>query len=169
MRAAHTPADDLTALGSLILRYGLATVFVWVGALKFTDYEVANAEPLVTGSPLTSLLRKKLGARNLGRLVGSSQVLLGALIAAKPFAPRASTAGSLAAAGMMVGTLSFLATTPEAWENGQGMPQLSVLGEALLKDSVLLGAALLTAAESLRDAGGIGAFGDRLPRRWRAR
>ncbi len=32
------------------------------------------------------------------------------------------------------------------------MPQLSMLGEALLKDSVLLGAALLTAAESLRAA-----------------
>jgi uncharacterized membrane protein YkgB len=33
-----------------------------------------------------------------------------------------------------------------------GIPQLSVLGEALLKDTVLLGAALLTAAESLRAA-----------------
>ncbi len=53
---------------------------------------------------------------------------------------------------MMLGTLSFLATTPEAWQEGQGMPQLSMLGEALLKDTVLLGAALLTAAESLRAA-----------------
>jgi uncharacterized membrane protein YkgB len=32
------------------------------------------------------------------------------------------------------------------------MPHLSMLGEALLKDTVLLGAALLTAAESLRAA-----------------
>jgi uncharacterized membrane protein YkgB len=53
---------------------------------------------------------------------------------------------------LMLGTLSFLATTPEAWQEGQGMPQLSMLGEALLKDSVLLGAALLTGAESLRAA-----------------
>jgi uncharacterized membrane protein YkgB len=53
---------------------------------------------------------------------------------------------------MMVSTLSFLATTPEAWQEGQGVPQLSTLGEALLKDTVLLGAALLTAAESLRAA-----------------
>ena len=37
-------------------------------------------------------------------------------------------------------------------EGPEGIPQLSVLGEALLKDTVLLGAALLTAAESLRDA-----------------
>jgi hypothetical protein len=32
------------------------------------------------------------------------------------------------------------------------MPQLSVLGENLLKDGVLVGSALLTAAESLRAA-----------------
>jgi len=61
--------------------------------------------------------------------------------------------GSFGAAGMMLSTLSFLVTTPEAWREGPGgIPQLSVLGEALLKDTVLLGAALLTAAESLRDA-----------------
>jgi reactive chlorine resistance protein C len=53
----------------------------------------------------------------------------------------------------MVSTLSFLVTTPEAWRDGPGgIPQLSVLGEALLKDTVLLGASLLTAAESLRAA-----------------
>ena len=38
-----------------------------------------------------------------------------------------------------------------AGEGPGGIPQLSVLGEALLKDRVL-GATLLTAAESLRDA-----------------
>jgi uncharacterized membrane protein YkgB len=59
----------------------------------------------------------------------------------------------LGAAGLMVSTLSFLVTTPEAWRDGPGgIPQLSVLGEALLKDTVLLGAALLTAAESMRAA-----------------
>ncbi|MEV0719135.1 DUF417 family protein [Asanoa sp. NPDC050611] len=144
----HTGHTDLGSVGLSIARYGLATVFVWVGGLKFSDYEVQNAEPLVKGSPLTSILRKRLGARRLGQLVGSSQVVLGALVAAKPVAPRASALGSLGAAGMMVGTLSFLVTTPEAWHDGHGFPQLSVLGEALLKDSVLLGAALLTAADS---------------------
>jgi uncharacterized membrane protein YkgB len=139
-------------VGSLVLRYGLVTVFVWVGGLKFKDYEVANAEPLVTWSPLTSRLRAKLGARKLCRLVGITQLVFGSLIALKPLAPKVSAVGSLGAASMMVGTLSFLVTTPDAWQDGQGMPQLSVLGEALLKDGVLLGAALLTADESLRAA-----------------
>ena len=111
------------------------TTFLWVGVLKFTDYEIRNAEVLVTASPLTSRLRQKLGARNLGRLTGIAQITLGSLIAAKPVAPQASAVGSFGAAGMMLGTLSFLATTPEAWQEGPGMPQLSMLGEALLKDA----------------------------------
>lgn len=134
------------------MRYGLATTFLWIGALKFEEYEVENAEPLVTASPLTSRLRAKLGAQKLARLVGVTQITFGSLIAAKPFAPQASAVGSFGAAGMMLATLSFLATTPEAWQEGHGIPQLSLLGEALLKDTVLLGASLLTAAESLRAA-----------------
>ena len=129
------------------------TTLVWIGALKFTGYDVENAEVLVTASPLTSRLRKKLGAQKLAWLVGVTQIALGSLIAARPLAPRASAVGSLGAAGVMVSTLSFLATTPEAWQDGPGgIPQLSVLGEALLKDTVLLGAAPLTAAESTRAA-----------------
>jgi reactive chlorine resistance protein C len=152
MGTRHTPVSGLASVGFSVIRCGLATTFLWVGALKFKDYEVQNAEPLVTASPLTSRLHEKLGAQKLARLIGVTQITLGSLIAAKPFAPRASAVGSFGAAGMMLGTLSFLATTPEAWQEGQGMPQLSMLGEALLKDSVLLGASLLTAAESLRAA-----------------
>ncbi len=152
MGTRHAPVGGLGSAGFAVMRCGLATTFLWVGALKFKDYEVQNSEVLVTASPLTSRLREKLGAQKLGRLIGVTQITLGSLIAAKPVAPRASAAGSFGAAGMMLGTLSFLVTTPEAWQEGQGMPQLSMLGEALLKDTVLLGAALLTAAESLRAA-----------------
>ena len=131
------------------MRYGLVTTFMWIGALKLTDYEVENAEPLVFASPLTSRLREKLGAQKL-RLVGVTQITLGTLIAAEPVASRVSPVGSFGAAGMMLGTPNFLVRTPEAWREGPGgYRKLSVLGENLLKDTVLLGAALLTAAESL--------------------
>jgi reactive chlorine resistance protein C len=153
MGTRHAPVSGLTAVGLSVLRCGLATTFVWTGALKFTAYEIENAEVLVTASPLTSRLREKLGAQKLAALVGVVQITLASLIAAKPVAPRASAAGSIGAAGMMLGTLSFLFTTPEAWREGPGgIPQLSVLGENLLKDTVLLGAALVTAAESLQAA-----------------
>ena len=153
MGTRHIPVSGLASGGVSVMRCGLVTTLVWVGALKFTEYEVENAEVLVTASPLTSRLRQKLGAHNLARLTGVMQIGLGSLIAAKRLAPRVSAAGSFGAAGLMLGTLSFLVTTPEAWREGPGgIPQLSVLGESLLKDTVFLGAALLTAAESLRAA-----------------
>jgi uncharacterized membrane protein YkgB len=152
MGTRHAAVRGLGSAGFSVTRYGLATTLLWVGALKFKDYEVENAEVLVTASPLTARLREKLGAQKLARLIGVAQITLGSLIAAKPVAPQASAVGSFGAAGMMLGTISFLATTPEAWQEGQGVPQLSMLGEALLKDTVLLGAALVTAAESLRAA-----------------
>jgi reactive chlorine resistance protein C len=93
------------------MRCGLVTALVGIGALKFTDYEVENAESLVTASPLTSRLHKKLGAQKLARLVGVTQITLGSLIAAKPVAPRVSAVGSLGAAGMMLSTLSRSSTT----------------------------------------------------------
>jgi uncharacterized membrane protein YkgB len=36
------------------MRYGLAWILLWIGALKFKGYEVENAEPPVTASPLTA-------------------------------------------------------------------------------------------------------------------
>jgi uncharacterized membrane protein YkgB len=93
----------LASAGFSVTRCGLATCFLWIGALKFKDYEVENAEPLVTASPLTSRLRQKLGAQKLARLIGITQITLGSLIAAEPLAPRASAVGSFGAAGMMLG------------------------------------------------------------------
>jgi len=153
MGTRQTAISGLASVGSSVVRAGLVTTLLWIGALKFTEYEVQNAEVLVSNSPLTSRLRKKLGARKLGWLVGVTQITLGSLIAAKPVAPRASAAGSLAAVGLFVGTLSFLVTTPESWQDGKA-PRLSMLGEALLKDIVFVGAALVTAADSLRAAHG---------------
>ncbi|MGN6794337.1 MAG: DUF417 family protein, partial [Streptosporangiaceae bacterium] len=104
MGTRHTPDSGLGSIGYSVLRYGLVTTLVWIGALKFTDYEVQNAEVLVTASPLTSRLRRRLGAQKLGWLVGVTQLTLGSLIAAKPLAPRASAVGSFGAAGMMLST-----------------------------------------------------------------
>lgn len=142
----------LQSVGSAVLRSALATTLVWVGALKFEDYEVENIHPLVTSSPLFTRLLKMLGEQNTARLIGVSEIAMGTLIAARPFAPRASAIGSLGAVGMFVTTLSFLATAPGVWQEHRGAPKLSMVGQFLAKDTVFLGAALLTAAESLRAA-----------------
>src|SRR5215213_5963882 len=110
LRTRHAPADDLASVGSSVLRSGLATNLLWIGALKFKQYEVENIDPLVRSSPLFSRLREKLGAPRLARAIGIAEIVLGSLIAAKPAAPKASAAASLGAVGMFLTTLSFLVT-----------------------------------------------------------
>ncbi|MER5687992.1 DUF417 family protein [Streptomyces sp. NPDC002205] len=150
MGTQSTVDKNLQTAGLSTTRYGLALNLLWIGRLKFEDYEVENIRPLVTSSPLFSRLVTKFGEHKLARLIGVTEIAMGSLIAAKPFAPRASALGSLAAVGMFATTLSFLATTPEAWEERRGEPKLSIAGQFLVKDIVLLGASLLTAAESLQ-------------------
>jgi reactive chlorine resistance protein C len=150
MRTRQSRSDELGAAAMAVIRSALATNLVWIGALKWQQYEVDNIDPLVTSSPLFARLKGKLGARRLARLIGLTDVTLGALIGAKRVAPRASAVGSTAAVGIFLTTLSFLVTTPEAWQGRRGM--LSPAGQFLLKDGVLLGAALLTASESLAAA-----------------
>ncbi|MEV1330347.1 DUF417 family protein [Micromonospora costi] len=152
MGTRQASADDLASVGFSVQRCALATNILWIGLLKFKQYEVENDEPLLTSSPLFSRLRAKLGAQKLNRLIGVAEITLGSLIAAKPLAPRMSAIGSFGAIGMFLTTLSFLATTPEARQEGQGRLSLSQLGQFLLKDTVLISAALLTAAEALRAA-----------------
>jgi uncharacterized membrane protein YkgB len=153
MNRQRTPASNLASVGFSVMRSGLGANLLWIGALKFEDYEVENIKPLVTSSPLFSRLQDKLGGPKLARFIGATEIVIGSLIAAKPLAPRASAAGSLGAVGMFLTTLSFLATTPELWqERPQGVPKLSLAGQFVLKDIVLLAASILTAAESLRAA-----------------
>ena len=77
------------------------------------------------------------------------ELLIAALIAVRPWWPRVSEAGSLAAVGMFLTTLSFLATTPGAWAHVDGFVVPGEAGAFLIKDVFLLGAALWTASEAL--------------------
>jgi reactive chlorine resistance protein C len=152
METRSAAGRNLQTAGRPILRYGVALNLLSIGRLKFEDYEVENIRPLITQSPLFSRLATRLGERKLARLIGVTEIVIGSLIAAKPVAPRASALGSLAAAGMFAITLSFLVTTPEAWQQTRGEPKLSPAGQFQIKDVVFLGASVVTAAESLQAA-----------------
>lgn len=152
-RRGSTVAETLETVGGFTLRSALALSLVWIGRLKFEDYEVENIHPLVTSSPLFSPLVEKWGEQKLARLIGVVEIAMGTLIAAKPLVPRASVLGSLGAVGMFATTLSFLVTTPGVWQENQGAPKLSMVGQFLAKDTVFLGASLATAAESLHTSG----------------
>jgi uncharacterized membrane protein YkgB len=91
-----------------------------------------------------------LSSREFSAGLGVVEVAIAILIALRPSSPKTSTVGSALAVVMFLTTLSFLFSTP-GWEPSLGgFPALSALpGQFLLKDVVLLGAAIWSLGESL--------------------
>lgn len=141
------------SLAALLLRYGLVLVIAWIGAMKFTAYEAGGIQPMVSNSPLLSWVYDFLSVQGFSSALGTIELIIAGLIALRPWSPRAAVVGGALAAGMFLTTLSFLFTTP-GWEPALGgFPALSAMpGQFLLKDVVLLGAALWSAGEAARAA-----------------
>ncbi len=141
----------LKNLGEKVIRYGLVIILLWVGALKFTAYEAEGIQGLVANSPLMSWGYGVMSLRSFAGLIGTIEIVLGLLIATRPFAPKVSAIGSLGAIIMFLITLTFVFTTPGVWQPGYGFPFPSPMpGQFLAKDIMLLGAAIWTAGEALR-------------------
>jgi reactive chlorine resistance protein C len=145
-------ARRLEGIGAAVIRYGLALIIVWIGALKFAAYEAAAIEGLVANSPLLSWMYGIADVPTVAAVIGTGEIVLGLLIAIRPFAPRVSAVGSLGAILMFLTTLSFLLSTPGVWQPDYGFPFLSGAGQFLVKDLILLGAAIWTAGDSLNAA-----------------
>src|SRR5262245_58634334 len=164
--------------GLVLTRIGLVTVLVWIGSLKAFRYEDEGIVPFVANSPLMSFFYKapageyRQHMNKEGELVpanrewherngtylfayrlGSVIVLYGVLIALHPVFPRVAAVGSLLVFVMSFVTLSFLITTPETWvpplgSSEHGFPLLSGAGRLVIKDAIMMGAALVTMADS---------------------
>ena len=139
------------AIGRLAIPFSLVAVLVYIGGLKFTAYEAEGISGLVRNSPLMDWTYSVLSVRGLSALLGVSELAIAALIALRPWSAKASAVGGLLAVGMFLTTLSFLFSTPGVIEASVGFPVLSGMpGQFLLKDVVLLGAALWTLGDSLK-------------------
>ncbi len=139
----------LQRLGAALIRYTLVIVLLWVGSLKFTAYEAMGVHEYAINSPLLAWLANMMSIQSFSEVIGIIEIVLGILIAIKPYAPRASYFGSIGAIIMFLLTLTFVLTTPGVWQPDYGFPFPSPAGQFLLKDVVLLSAAVFTAGESL--------------------
>ena len=175
-------ASSLDRVGMGMLRLGLVVVLLWIGGLKFARYEADSIVPLVANSPFIRFLyhhpspeyrhyMNKEGELTLANKqwhqangtypvsdgLGIIIVSLGILIALYPIRPELSAIGSFLLIFMALTTLSFLITTPEAWVPALGdayhvFPFLSGVGRLIVKDSIMLGAAVLTMSDSARES-----------------
>lgn len=143
----------LESAAQLILRYGLVVVIGWIGAMKFTAYEAGGIAPMIANSPLMAWMHGVFGVQGASDVLGVIELGIALLIALRPLSPTAAALGSGLAATMFLTTLTFLVSTP-GWEPTLGgFPAVSAMpGQFLLKDLVLLGAAVWSAGESARAA-----------------
>jgi len=141
----------LEGLGTILLRYGLVVILLWVGLLKFTTYEAEAIQVFVENSPLLSWLYDVVSVRTFSTLLGIFEIVLALMIATRPFAPKVSAVGSLGALVLFLVTLTLVFSTPGAWQPDYGFPYLSPdPGQFLAKDVALVAIALWTAGEALR-------------------
>jgi uncharacterized membrane protein YkgB len=139
---------SLENFGIRITRYGLALTLLLIGMLKFTAAEAHGIEPLVANSPLLFWLYRPLSLQAVSNLIGTVEIGLAILIAFRFWSAKLSFWGSLWAAFAFLITLSFLLSTPGAFNFTHHVPLLGDTGQFLIKDVVLLGASLWTAAEA---------------------
>ena len=142
----------LSGYGKSAVRFTVAGVLGWIGAMKFTAYEAGAIEGLVASSPLTSWLYDLFSLQGAANLIGGIEIATALLIVAGTRVPAAAIAGALGAIATFVITSSFLFSAP-GWESSLGgFPALSVVpGQFLLKDSVLLAAAIWLLGDALKN------------------
>ena len=180
VRKLYRQAASLDRIGMGMLRLGLVIVLLWIGGLKFARYEADSIVPLVANSPVMSFFyhfpapeyrpymnregeripahRQWHEANNTYPFaygLGIVIVSIGLLIALDPVLPQVAAAGSFLLILMACTTLSFLITTPEAWvpsagDSAYGFPFLSGVGRLVVKDAIMLGAAVVTMADSAK-------------------
>jgi uncharacterized membrane protein YkgB len=145
-----TSKSSLEKLGIYTSRYGLVITLLSIGVLKFTAGEAQGIQPLVANSPLMFWLYRIFSLQGVSNLIGVIEIVVALLIGLRPLSAKMSFIGSIGAIITFVLTVSFLLSTPGAFEFSHGFPMLGDAGQFLIKDIVLLGASIWTAAEASR-------------------
>ena len=167
-------------LGLGMIRVAILIIFVWIGGLKFWNYEAEGIVPFVANSPFMSFFYNEKApeyrqyklpegsfdaakhewhvknntygfSHGLGLLIMS----IGLLAFFGFFSRRVGLVGELLAIVMTLGALSFLATTPEVWvpdlgSGEYGFPLLSGAGRLVIKDTAILAGAVVLLSDTAR-------------------
>jgi len=136
---------SLETVGANFTRYGLVIVLLWIGVLKFTAAEAAGIQGLVANSPLMSWLYRVFTVQGASNLIGAVEIAVALLLAVRFLSRRASFIGSIGATLIFATTATFLFSTPGVLQHGL---ELSTTGQFLIKDLVLLGGSIWTAADA---------------------
>ena len=172
-------AAQCDRVGVTVTRIGLIVVLLWIGGLKAFRYEADGIVPFVANSPVMSFFYADPGnyaahknpegalvpanrawheanrTYPFAYMLGSVICLYGLMLCCHPWLPQVAAVGSFLVVVMSIVTLSFLVTTPECWvpaigDTAHGFPYLSGAGRLVVKDAIMLGAGVVTMADSAR-------------------
>jgi Predicted membrane protein len=173
-------AANAQRLGLGMIRVAILIIFVWIGGLKFRNYEAEGIVPFVANSPFMSFFynekapeyrdyklkegeydaakhawHEKNNTYGFSHGLGLLIMGIGILTFLGFFSARIGLAGELLAVIMTLGTLSFLVTTPEVWvpELGSGeygFPLLSGAGRLVIKDTAILAGVVVLLSDTAR-------------------
>ncbi|WP_430811668.1 MULTISPECIES: DUF417 family protein [unclassified Carboxylicivirga] len=141
-------SQSLKKVGHFIFRYGLAIAFIWLGLMKLKNMEADYLKELLKQSSLFSWMLKYITSYTFSLIIAYTQMTVGVMLALKPVARKVSFWGGVVACVLLIVSVSALFTSSYVWQPPYGFPDLSKFGQSLLKDIVLLGAALWCTGDS---------------------
>lgn len=140
-------AASTQKLGINLIRVAILIIFVWIGGLKFYNYEAEGIVPFVANSPFMSFFYTKSAPE-----YKEYKLKEGEFNEAKhQWHVENNTYGFSHGLGiliMAIGTLSFLVTTPEVWvpdlgSGEHGFPLLTGAGRLVIKDTAIIAGAIV--------------------------
>ena len=170
-------AASLKGTGIHLIRIAIFIIFVWIGGLKFWNYEAEGIVPFVANSPFMSFFYTKKApeykdyklkegefdkvkhdwheANNtyaFSHGLGIAIMSFGILTLLGIWFPKIGFVGSGLVILMTFGTLSFLITTPEVLgtdlgSGEHGFPLLTGAGRLVIKDVCILAGAVVVLAD----------------------
>ena len=173
-------AASIKGVGINFIRIAIFIIFVWIGGLKFWNYEAEGIVPFVANSPFMSFFYTKNApeykdyklkegefdkvkhewheANNtytFSHGLGIAIMTFGILTLLGIWFPKAGFVGTGLVILMTLGTLSFLVTTPEAWvpdlgSGEHGFPLLTGAGRLVIKDVCILASAIVVLSDCAR-------------------
>ena len=173
-------AASIKGVGINFIRIAIFIIFVWIGGLKFWNYEAEGIVPFVANSPFMSFFYAKDApeykdyklkegefdkvkhewheANNtytFSHGLGIAIMTFGVLTLLGIWFPKVGFVGTGLVILMTLGTLSFLVTTPEAWvpdlgSGEHGFPLLTGAGRLVIKDVCILASAIVVLSDCAR-------------------
>lgn len=162
------------------MRVAILIIFLWIGGLKFFNYEAEGIVPFVANSPFMSFFytksapeykeyklkegeadvvknewHKENNTYGFSHALGILIMSIGVLTFLGFFSTKIGMVGEILAIIMTIGTLSFLVTTPECWvpdlgSGEHGFPLLSGAGRLVIKDTAIISGAFILLSRSAR-------------------